>query len=179
MGRRAGLAIVAAAVAVSARAHAVERENQLGLELGVPMLVVQGKSTNTLSGGSFGLHYTYGITDAVNLVADGGTSLMPWGASSLSTTSNLDVGVAYVLDVLRWVPWGAVEAGGYALTGDPVGGTQNPPRLRPGRRPRLPLRPQLGGGPRAAPAHALHRRLHVPELHAGPAARRVHVGVVT
>jgi len=121
---RVGLALVVAAVAVSGRAHAVERENQIGLELGVPVLVVQGNSTNTLTGGSFGLHYTYGITDAVNLVADGGTSLMPWGANSLSTTSNLDVGVAYVLDVLRWVPWGAVEAGGYALTGNPVGGTQ-------------------------------------------------------
>jgi hypothetical protein len=94
MRRRAGLAIVAAAVAVSGRAHAVERENQFGLELGVPMLVVQGNSTNTLTGGSFGLHYTYGITDAVNFVANGGSGLMPFGASSLATISNVDVGVA-------------------------------------------------------------------------------------
>lgn len=124
MRRRVGLAVVAASVAFCGRASAVERENQLGLDLGVPMLVVQGKTNATLSGASFGLHYTYGITDAVDLVANGGSSLMPLGASPLSTISNLDVGLAYVLDVLRWVPWGAVELGGYALTGSPVGGTQ-------------------------------------------------------
>ncbi len=49
---------------------------------------------------------------------------MPFGANALSTVSNVDVGLAYVLDVLRWVPWGAVELGGYALTGNPVGGSQ-------------------------------------------------------
>jgi hypothetical protein len=120
----AGLAIVVAGLAAAGSAHAVEREHQIGLELGVPMLVVQNRSTSTLTGGGFGLHYTYGISDAINLVADGGASLMPIGASSLSTMSNVDVGLAYVLDVLRWVPWGAVELGGYALTGNPVGGTQ-------------------------------------------------------
>ncbi len=119
------LAVVAGALAVTGRAGAVEREHQIGLELGIPMLVVQqGSGTNTLTGGSFGLHYTYGITDAINLVADGGSSLMPFGASATATTTNVDVGLAYVLDVLRWVPWGAAEAGGYALTGRSVGGTQ-------------------------------------------------------
>ena len=29
-----------------------------------------------------------------------------------------------MLDVLRWVPWGAAEAGGYGLSGAPIGGTQ-------------------------------------------------------
>jgi hypothetical protein len=124
MRRWVGLAVVAAALAATGSARAVEREHQIGLELGVPMLVVQGSSTNTLTGGGFGVHYTYGITDAINLVADGGASLMPWGAPSLATMSNVDLGLAYVLDVLRWVPWGAVEAGGYALTGNAVGGTQ-------------------------------------------------------
>jgi hypothetical protein len=119
-----GLAIVAASLAAAGSAGAVEREHQIGLELGVPMLVVQNSSTSTLTGGGFGLHYTYGISDAINLVADGGASLMPFGASSPSTMSNVDVGLAYVLDVLQWVPWGAVELGGYALTGSPVGGTQ-------------------------------------------------------
>jgi hypothetical protein len=124
MRRGAALATVAAALAVAGRADAVEREHQIGLELGVPILVVQGNSTSTLTGAGFGLHYTYGITDAINLVADGGASLMPFGANSLSTMSNVDLGLAYVLDVLRWVPWGAAEVGGYALTGNPVGGTQ-------------------------------------------------------
>jgi hypothetical protein len=120
----AGLAVIAAAFALPVSARAVEREHQIGLELGVPMLVVQTRSTSTLTGAGLGLHYTYGISDAINLVADGGSSLMPFGASALSTVSNVDVGLAYVLDVLRWVPWGAVELGGYALTGNSVGGTQ-------------------------------------------------------
>jgi hypothetical protein len=124
MRRGVGLAVFAAALAASGSAGAVEREHQIGLELGVPVLVVQRGPTSTLSGGGFGVHYTYGVTDAVNLVADAGASLMPFGASSLSTMSNVDLGVAYVLDVLRWVPWGAAEVGGYALTGNPVGGTQ-------------------------------------------------------
>jgi hypothetical protein len=123
--RGAAVALVAAALAVTSQAGAVEREHQIGLELGVPMLVVQqGSSNNTLTGGTFGLHYTYGISDAINLVADGGTSLLPFGANSLATTSNVDLGLAYVLDVLRWVPWGAAEVGGYYLTGNAVGGTQ-------------------------------------------------------
>jgi hypothetical protein len=118
----AGVAL--AVVAGAGTAGAVEREHQIGLEAGVPMLVVQGTHSATLAGGGLGVHYTYGITDAINLVADAGWSALPLGGRSLSTMSNVNLGVAYVLDVLRWVPWGAVEAGGYALTGDPVGGTQ-------------------------------------------------------
>jgi hypothetical protein len=117
-----------AGLAGAGAAGAVEREHQIGLEAGVPMLVVNGPRAATLSGAGAGIHYTYGITDAVNLVADAGWAALPLGApaphTSLATLSNLNLGVAYVLDVLRWVPWGAIEAGGYALTGDPVGGTQ-------------------------------------------------------
>jgi hypothetical protein len=127
MSVRAGRVIVgavAASLAISGQARAVERESQIGVDLGVPMLIVQGASSATLTGASFGLHYTYGLTDAFNLLADGTSSVMPFGGSGLATVSNVEVGAAYVLDVLQWVPWVGLEAGGYALTGSSVGGTQ-------------------------------------------------------
>jgi hypothetical protein len=34
------------------------------------------------------------------------------------------VGVGYVLDVLRWVPYAGVLVGGYALTGGTIAGTK-------------------------------------------------------
>jgi hypothetical protein len=118
-----GLAVLGATLALPGHAAAVEHENQLGLELGVPMLVVQNSNTSPLTGAGLGLHYTYGFSDAINLVADAGAATL-FGASSLATVSHVDLGLAYVLDVLQWVPWGAAEIGGYALTGNPVGGTQ-------------------------------------------------------
>ncbi len=119
----AAAAGVVALSAVATPAGAVEHEHQLGVDLGVPLLVTQSSSTSTAAGGSLGLHYSYGLTDAWNLVGDGGTSLMPLGVGSLVTGSQVDVGLAYVLDVLRWIPWGSAEVGGYVLTGGP-GGTQ-------------------------------------------------------
>ena len=120
----AAAAVLAGCASFAGRASAVEREQHLGLDLGVPLLEVQLKSTTTLSGGSLGLHYAYGLTDAWNFVADGGASALPFGASRVATVTNVDVGLGYVLDVLRWVPWGAAQVGGYALAGDAVGGTQ-------------------------------------------------------
>ena len=124
MRRWPALAVVLAALLSAGRAAAVERESQIGLELGAPMLVVQRGHSSTLTGAGLGLHYTYGISDAINLVADAGSAILPLGASSLTTLSNANLGLAYVLDVLRWVPWGAAELGGYAFTGSAVGGTQ-------------------------------------------------------
>lgn len=123
MKRLGMLAVLAASLAVAGEAAAVEREHQIGLDAGMPLLVVQRSSSTILSGASLGLHYTYGLSDAFNLIADGGTSFLFAGTSSLPTISNVDVGVAYVLDVLTWVPWAGLELGGYALTEDPSGGT--------------------------------------------------------
>ena len=118
------IAVLATSVAVTGRAHAVEREHKIGLDVGVPLLVVQQSSPVVVSGTSFGLHYSYGLSDAFNLLADGGTSLLFAGTPSMATVSNVNVGIGYVLDVLSWVPWAGIEAGGYAMTADPAGGTQ-------------------------------------------------------
>jgi hypothetical protein len=122
--RVAAGACLAAWLATTSRAGAVEREHEIGLDLGLPLLVVQGSSTNNLSGASLGLHYGYGISDAILLVADAGTSPLFFGTSPLASISQADVGLGYVLDVIRWIPWGAIEGGGYAVTGKQLGGTQ-------------------------------------------------------
>jgi hypothetical protein len=120
--RAALAALVAVPVAtVATSAGAVERENQIGLEVGVPMLVVHNKNT-VASGASAGLHYTYGLSDAFNLVADADSGVLFLGVPTLATLTHADVGLAYVLDVLRWVPWGSAEVGGYGLTGASIGG---------------------------------------------------------
>jgi hypothetical protein len=85
---------------------------------------VQQSTSTVLTGTSFGLHYSYGLNDAFNLLADGGTSLLFTGGQSLATVSNANVGLGYVLDVLSWVPWAGLELGGYAMTADPSGSTQ-------------------------------------------------------
>lgn len=118
------VAVAATTVLTSARsAGAVERENQLGLELGGSMLVVHNNKNTVAAGPSAGLHYTYGLSDAFNLVADADSAVLLSGIAKPATLTHADVGLAYVLDVLRWVPWGAAEVGGYGTTGNSVGGT--------------------------------------------------------
>ena len=126
--------LVGTAVALAGvRAGAVEREHAVGVDAGGTMLSVNDKSSPDIGGGA-GLHYTYGITDAFNFVASAGWSLVAlneklWDPSTTPhtrptnlTTANL--GIAYVLDVLRWVPWGAAEVGGYALQGGTIDGVK-------------------------------------------------------
>jgi hypothetical protein len=118
------LAAAASTVLPTAKsAIAVEREQQVGLELGVPMLVAHGNKNTVATGTSAGLHYTYGLSDAFNLVAEADSGLLFLGVPGAATLTHVDVGLAYVLDVLRWVPWGAAEVGGYGITGSSVGGT--------------------------------------------------------
>jgi hypothetical protein len=124
----AGAVFVALATLPSA-ASAVEREHAIGIDLGPAVLAVADKGSPDV-GGTVGLHYTYGLTDAFNLVADAQGSLVALhegGDSSTPTTRPTTVfganaGLAYVLDVLRWVPWGAAEIGGYAMNGGTIQG---------------------------------------------------------
>ncbi|HEY8040128.1 MAG TPA: hypothetical protein VIF15_10060 [Polyangiaceae bacterium] len=132
---------VAAALAVAAGttlatlatpARAVEREHHLGLDAGAAMLVVHDKSTPDV-GGVAGLHYTYGLNDQFNLLVEATWSLVALGetlqdpSTPRTRPSNVTsggVGLGYVLDVLRWVPWGGVLLGGYALEGGTIDGVK-------------------------------------------------------
>jgi hypothetical protein len=111
---------------------AVEREHQLGVDLGGSMLIVSDKGAPDV-GGLAGVHWSYGLSDAFNLMAETHWSLLalnetPGGASAPRTrpswAANADVGIGYVLDVLRWVPYGGVLVGGYDLSGGTISGTK-------------------------------------------------------
>ncbi len=121
----ASLALGGLALTWAGAAGAVERQHHIGVDGGLSMLDVADKSTLDVGGG-LGLHYTYGLSDAFNFVAEGTGSIValkqhldqPTSPHTRpSTLSSLAVGVVYVLDVLRWVPYGGLLAGGYMLTG--------------------------------------------------------------
>jgi hypothetical protein len=131
MRGHAALAVLLAGGTLATRAGAVEREHALGVDAGPAVLVIADKSTPDV-GGTVGLHYSYGLSDAFNLVASAGWSLLAVGnlqdGSSPPTRptnmTNVNAGVAYVLDVLQWVPWISGELGGYALQGGTIGGVK-------------------------------------------------------
>jgi len=105
-------------------ASAFERQHHFGLDGGVGMLKVGGKDSLSVGGGG-GLHYTYGMTDAFDLMVEGCfmqvalEELPAKGIQSNRPTSfsNAGVGVSYVLDVLRFVPYFGILLGGYRLSG--------------------------------------------------------------
>ena len=132
MRRGVALALAVALLACPAAAGAVEREHTLGVETGGAMFVVHDKGSPDV-GGTVGLHYTYGLSDAFNLVADANWSLVALNETlpdpstphtRPTNVTNVNAGVAYVLDVLQWVPWGALEIGGYALDGGTIDGVK-------------------------------------------------------
>jgi hypothetical protein len=95
------------------------------------MLVIADKSSADV-GGAAGAHYTYGLSDAFNLMAEGAWSLLALNESGKASTprtrpswaANVDVGIGYVLDVLQWVPYGGLLLGGYALSGGTLDATK-------------------------------------------------------
>jgi Outer membrane protein beta-barrel domain len=129
---RTAAALTCAWTAFAPPAAAVEREHQVGIELGPSILVVKDKGSPDL-GGSAGAHWTYGWTDAINLMAEGSWSLLALdekvtGASTPRTRpawgANLDVGLGYVFDVMRWVPYVGILGGGYLFGGGTIQGTK-------------------------------------------------------
>jgi hypothetical protein len=112
-------------------AGAVEREHHVGVDLGATLLSVNDKGSVDL-GPSAGAHWTYGLTDAFNLMVEGSWSLVstnePRGKDIPHTRptweSHGSVGVAYVFDVLRWVPYVGLLIGGYVLGGGTLDGTK-------------------------------------------------------
>lgn len=108
-------------------AHAAEREHHLGVDGGLSMLQVGDKSSVDLGGG-LGAHYAYGVTDQFNFLAEMSASLVALKEASDATTprtrpttvSTGGVGVAYVLDVTRYVPYFGVVLGGAYMAGGTI-----------------------------------------------------------
>jgi hypothetical protein len=123
-----GIAVACGSLAPSARA--VEREHHLGVDAGGSMLVIGDKSTPDVGAG-VGAYWAYGLSDAFNLMAETGWSLValhetPQSASTPRTrpawVANAGAGIGYVFDVLRWVPYAGVLVEGYALSGGTIHG---------------------------------------------------------
>ena len=102
-------------------ARAFERQQHVGFGGGLSLLKANDASLAVGGGGAF--HYAYGLSDSLNLVGEAGTSLVSVsadrdgsGSHSLFATSAA-VGVTYSFDVIQWVPYVGVLAGGYLLNG--------------------------------------------------------------
>jgi len=128
MSRVVAAAIVVASGMLARQALAVERENQVGADLGGSMLIVSGKSAPDV-GGVAGVHWTYGLSDAFNLMAEADWSLLALKETQSgspgtrpSWAANANIGVSYVFDVLRWIPYAGVLVGGYDLSGGTIAG---------------------------------------------------------
>ncbi len=119
-------ALTVAALLGSPAADAVEREHQVGIDAQFVSLKVANTATSNLGGG-FGAHYSYGLTDQFNLMAEGGFALhvvepeveKDKGAAPQQpkTIGHMGVGVGYVFDVLSWVPYIGLLGTGYWLGG--------------------------------------------------------------
>jgi hypothetical protein len=128
MTRAVAAALVVASAVFVRPAFAVEREQQLGADLGGSMLIVSGKNAPDV-GGMAGVHWTYGISDALNLMVEADWSLVALHETGTppirpSWAANADIGLGYVFDVLRWVPYAGVLVGGYDLSGGTIPGTK-------------------------------------------------------
>lgn len=112
-------------VFVTANAGAVERQHHLGLGPSLAVLSIDDKSTASIGAG-LGLHYTYGLTDQFNLMAEASAAIVAKGQAQdfpdsprtrPAEVDHVAIGVGYVLDILRWVPYGSVMAATYRLSG--------------------------------------------------------------
>lgn len=106
------------------RAHAFEGQWHLGAGLGV----LSPTSTYKM-GGALALHGAYGISDVFDARLTLTSSLVEpkesagdeTNDSSKATLSLATLGLAYKLDVIEWVPYFGVRAGGYYFGASPLG----------------------------------------------------------
>jgi hypothetical protein len=105
------------ACAAPRTALAYERQQHFGLSLGGTAMTTNNAGTGF--GGTFGVHYAYGLSDAFNLLVEADATGFPLGTAPKTPPpqpaflATSGVGVAYVFDVTRWVPY----AGGIAGAG--------------------------------------------------------------
>lgn len=136
--KRAALSALAVLVvaAVAPAAGAVERQHHLGVGGGPAILKVDDKTTLSI-GGVGNVHYAYGLSDAFNFMAEGGYALVALDEASGKDASGKDIpatrpagighagaGVAYVLDVVQWVPYVGLMPTAYMLNGGSLDGTK-------------------------------------------------------
>lgn len=130
MRRRVAVAAAVASLAFASTARAIEHEQQLGADAGGSVLVINNKSAADV-GATLGGHYSYGLSDAFNFMAEGAFSLVALGQGAEdpkgshtypSWVANANVGVSYVFDILSWVPYAGLLVGAYDLSGGSING---------------------------------------------------------
>jgi hypothetical protein len=113
MRRRPSLLPAVAALAItlstSGAASAFERQWHAGAGFGYALF---GNAAGAQQGFGGAAHLTYGLTDTWNLLAHVDLTRHPSGQLTVAGGA---VGAAYVLDVLRWVPYAGAMIGGYDL----------------------------------------------------------------
>lgn len=100
----AALALVA--LLAPSQADAFERQWHAGASIGYALLADGG----TYPGLGGGLHVAYGLTDAINVMAELDTASHPGGDLMFLGAS---AGAAYVIDILQWVPYIGLMTGAY------------------------------------------------------------------
>lgn len=109
-------AVFAVVAAWSCEAEAYERQWQAAFGLGYSQLYNGGGTTaakGILPGFGANLGLSYGINDAWNVIGRADFSFQP-GATPVFVAGG-GAGIAYVLDVLQWVPWLGVTVDGYGV----------------------------------------------------------------
>lgn len=134
--RSARLAAFAASVVLfaSASARAVEKQHHIGVDPGVAILAIDKKDGPSVGAGFVG-HWAYGLTDAWQVAAEGGWSIVSTGEKKDATVTDANgkvttlpnnrpaqlvhasAGMHYVIDVLRWVPYFGLHATGFGMLG--------------------------------------------------------------
>lgn len=99
-------ALALAALLAPSQADAFERQWHAGASIGYALLADGGSYPGL--GGS--VHLTYGLTDAINALAELNTASHPGGDLMMLGAS---AGAAYVLDILQWVPYAGLMLGAY------------------------------------------------------------------
>ena len=122
------VALVAAlAVGTTARpAFAVEQEHAISLGVGPSILDVASKGSADTGAGP-AIAYTYGLSDAFNLMAETSWSLVALNENAQdapTSVTTFDVGVGYVFDVVRWVPYAGLLAGTSLMSGGGIDGVR-------------------------------------------------------
>ena len=114
-----------AAFAIAHDAAAVENQHHIGLGPSLAILKIDDKSTVDVGAG-LGLHYTYGLNDQINLMAEASSAIVAAKQGQDEPTSpktrpsevdHVAFGVGYVIDVIRWVPYIGALGSIYRLSG--------------------------------------------------------------
>ncbi len=106
-------------------AFAVERQHHIGLAPALAILAIADKSTASIGAGGQ-IHYAYGLNDQWNFMVEASSAIVAKDQKQdtpetprtrPAAVDHLAVGVGYVIDILRWVPYLSVLGAGYRLDG--------------------------------------------------------------